>query len=207
MRIVVTTLLLAFSSTLCFSQNPNISKIGENDYRVRILPDNFHYERVSHGNDSYAQAACFTMLLNNLGLNVPQDDVIRSGFGIAATGTAPSDQQGVAGFNGPTPLQWGRPAHVYSDMVSIDEELIFSELLNNRPLLAGLRVGSFEKPVLITALTFSVKYNEKGEKVGIIPNTVTIVNPAMGAASTSTQNWTQFTTAASVLYTVKISFK
>jgi len=205
MKSISTILLLAFSSVLCYGQNPNITKISDNNYKVRVLPDNFRYERVSHANDNNAQAACLTMLLNNLGLNVIQDDVIRSGFGTAPPNST-QDQQGVTGMNGPTPLSWGRPAHIYSDVVGIDEEMIFSELINNRPLLAGIRSGSTEKPVIVVAMGFSVKYNDKGEKVGISPNTVTIVDPAVGAMSTNTESWSQFVTVATVMYTVKISF-
>lgn len=201
MRSILTSLLLAFSSLICFGQNPNIARIGENDYRVRILPDNFHYEKVSHGNDNYAQAACMTMILNNFGLTVNQDALYTQ-----PSTSANAPQDGVTGMNGPTPAAWGRAAHVFSDMINPDEETIFSELLNNRPLLAGIRAGNTEKPVVVVAMTFSVKYNDKGEKVGIIPNTVTIVNPATGAPATSTQSWSQFATAAAVLYTVKISF-
>ncbi len=189
MKKILSVILLALSVTLCQAQNPNITKLGNNNYKIRILPDNFRYERAQANN----WAACMSMVLNNSGLSVSQADAATLGSGV---------------INAATPDTWGRAAHVFVDEANSNEDTFFDELSANRPLIVMLRSGNSDgKTNLVVAMTYSIMFDEKGNQTGITPSTVTLVDPGVGAQSQKVMTWGDFMTNVSVLYSTKVSFK
>ncbi|WP_448700735.1 hypothetical protein ACFGVR_01845 [Mucilaginibacter sp. AW1-3] len=190
-------ILLTLFTTLCYAQNPNITKLENNNYKVRILPANFRYERMSQSGDlpdnARYWAACLSMIINYNGLSVSQADAATLGTGV---------------LNAATPNSWGRAAHIFCDELTLDEDALFDQLSANRPLIVTLRSADGEgRANIIAAMTYTIKFNSQGEQTGITPTTVTLVDPGTSSQSQRVVNWTDFIISVNTLYSVKISFK
>jgi len=203
--------LFTLITTLACSQNRNIIKTAENIYQCGLFTGIFRYEKMSHGDDTddsnWCMAACIKMALDYDGLVVTQEQIFSLGSGGGRPATAPMDL--IVEINKVTPAAWStRPSHIFTETANVNEDAIFDELSNNRPVLVSFReTNNMIKTNVITAMSYSIKFNDKGEQIGITPLKVTLRDPSPSAASIKTVTWTDLINSTTTLYTINVSYK
>lgn len=205
MKKYLTFLLLIITTVFAFGQrNLNVTKIGQNTYQVSINMNTFRFQKVMSGSrGSFATyAACIQMILDYNGLNVTQDQVAST---FPETTTSGGDI--MINVNSLRTAAWGRSVHVSCDIITINEDNIFDELLANRPIVVSRSIGEVDKASLLTAMTYNIIFDASGNQTGITPLTVTLRDPDLTSASTKAINWPDFSASGSTLYSVKIPEK
>lgn len=169
----------------------------------------FRFQKVTSGaggrgssKDLSTYAACIQMILDYNGFNVTQDQVAST---FPETATSGGDI--MINVNSLRTSAWGRSVHVACDVITINEDLIFDELLANRPIVVSRSIGEVDKASVLTAMTYNIIFDANGNQTGITPLTVTLRDPDLTSASTKAINWSDFSASGSTLYSIKIPEK
>lgn len=207
-RLLLAALILLFTQ---FGYGQNIVKTADNTYQVRILMGNFHLQRMNNysqndDDEIRSWAACVQMALDYGGATaVSQEQILTTAFG-TTTDMIGGPQELMAATSSFKPTVFGQRANIFCEIATVNEDALFDELSNNRPLIVGLHnINNFGTGKIILAMTYSIKFNAAGEQTGIIPTSVTIGDPWPTTSGIKTITWADFMKNANTLYTLKIS--
>lgn len=212
MKKVILLSLYALIVQFATAQNANIKRIGQSTFSVGAYDHPFRYERVvaNAGTPPTLNAdwaACIMMVLNYNGLNVQQDQILSlNNNRVSEALNAPQDL--MFAVNRTSPHDWGDDSKIYTATATLDADVIFDELSAGRPLILGTgAVGMEGRAFVLTAMTYTIKFDANGQQTGIIPQTVTIRDPWPQALASRVVNWQDFVPLTASLYTVKVVFK
>ncbi|MES2279544.1 MAG: papain-like cysteine protease family protein [Bacteroidota bacterium] len=197
------TIFILFGA-MAFAQNANIKRIGPTTFSVGAYARPFMFEKVLGSTLHWDWAACIVMVLNYNGLNVSQEQVM-SLVDMTVMGT-PQDL--IFNVNKTTPHAWGPPSKIYTSTATLDADVLFDELSAGRPLImAAGSVGTEGRAFVVTAMSYTIKFDANGQQTGITPATVTLRDPWPSGLTNRTVNWADFVGLTASLYTIKVEFK
>ena len=207
MKHLLLTLSFCFMVQLASAQNKNIIRTGDKTFSVGTYANPFRFERALQASLYWDWAACLEMCLNYAGLNVSQEQVMTLVNG-PVDNPLSTPQDLIFAINKNTPPAWGKPSKVFTTNAAIDADVLFDELSANRPLILGAATGGAEGHALIvTAMSYNIKFDANGQQIGITPNNVTLRDPWPTALANRTINWPDFINLTAALYTLKVEFK
>ncbi|QKJ30778.1 hypothetical protein HQ865_13800 [Mucilaginibacter mali] len=231
MKTLFSILTFVLITTFASAQNPNIKRIGQTTFSVGAYDHPFRFERVTpplppalsiNPTDAEKDAAlqatinatitadwatCIMMVLNYNGLNVQVDQILNLNSNRAAA-SHNSPQDLMFAINRTSPHDWGADSRIYTSTATLDPDVIFDELSAGRPLILGTGAANMEgRAFVLTAMTYTIKFDANGQQTGITPQTVTIRDPWPQAIASRVVNWADFVPLTASLYTVKVEFK
>ena len=196
--LILTGFYLASISAI--SQPASCVTLGQNYYSCGVPSNEFEYMRATSINrgaqiqSNWCWAACVQMVLNYHGLYVSQRDVVTRIYGSPYVNQPANEPQILNALTGWATDTRGR----YSSIHAVGGQQYVNDMINllsNKwPLIVGLSnpQGGIGHAVVLTAIEYSVQYNNQGQVTAYIPRNVVIRDPWPTNPSRQVLSWDEF---------------